>query len=349
MMAAFSLTRLAAPALGLAVSILLVCAPAAAADQALIDAAKKEGSVTWYTAQIVNQIVLPLTQAFEKKYGIKVNYVRAASGEIALRIMNEAAAGHVFCDVFDGTSTAAVLERRNLVLKWLPDEAKDFPPQQIDADGYWIAVYLMILTDAYNTEQVAPGTEPKSWEDFLDPKWQGKIAWSGQNGTSAGSGFVGLVNREYGESKGRAFLEKLAKQKVVEAPAANREILDQVIAGEYPIGLQISNHHVLLSSTQGAPVNWTPINPAMVSFDTTSVTANAPHPNAGKLFVDFLVSDEGQALYRDKGYPPANPKLQTKYRALIPDGEKFRAQFFTPQQLDVGLPVWFKEFEEIFG
>ena len=345
----FSRVRLPALTFGLAVFAQAFCQPAVAADQALIDAAKKEGQVTWYTVQIVNQIVLPLAQAFEKKYGIKVNYVRANSSEVVLRVMNEAAAGHVLCDVFDGSSTVPALKHRNLVLKWLPDEAKDFPPQQVDADGYWIALYLMVLTGAVNTDQVPPGTEPKSWEDFLDPKWQGKIAWSSGNETSAGSGFVGLVTREYGETKGRAYLEKLAQQNIVEVPAANRQILDQVIAGEYPIGLQISNHHVLLSAAQGAPVNWLPINPAMVSFVTASVAAGAPHPNAGKLLLDFLVSDEGQAIYRDNGYPPANPKLQTKYKALIPDGENFRGLFFTPEEIDVGLPVWYKEYKDIFG
>ena len=91
-----------------------------------------------------------------------------------------------------------------------------------------------------------------------------------------------------------------------------------------------------------------PINPAMVSFVTASVAKDAPHPNAGKLLLDFLASDEGQALYRDNGYPPANPKLQTMYKDLIPDGQKFRAQFFTPEQVDAGLPGWVKEYKELF-
>ncbi len=93
---------------------------------------------------------------------------------------------------------------------------------------------------------------------------------------------------------------------------------------------------VLLSAAnQGAPVGWTPINPAMVNFVTASVAANAPHTNAvANLFLDFIVSDEGQAIYRDNGYPPANPKLQTMYKDLIPDGQKFRAQFFTPEEID---------------
>ncbi|HWG05089.1 MAG TPA: extracellular solute-binding protein [Beijerinckiaceae bacterium] len=347
-MGGFSFKGVAVSALGLVLSAQLAAQPAVAADQALIDAAKKEGSVTWYTVQIVNQIVTPIATAFEKKYGIKVNYVRANSSEVVLRVVNEANAGHILCDVFDGSSTVPALKHRNLVLKWLPDSAKDYPSAELDPDGYWVALYLMVLTDAYNTDQVPAGTEPKSWNDFLDPKWTGKIAISGSIDTSGGAGLVGVVNRELGEEKGRAFLEKMAKQKLVEVPAANRQVLDQIVAGEYPIGLQISNHHVLLSQKQGAPVNWTPINPAMVSFVTASVAASAPHPNAGKLLLDFLASDEGQALYRDNGYPPANPKLQTMYKNLIPDGQKFRAQFFTPEQVDAGLPGWIKEYKELF-
>jgi ABC-type Fe3+ transport system substrate-binding protein len=336
-------------ALCLAVFASPFCRPAAAADQALIDAAKKEGSVTWYTVQIVDQIVRPLADAFEQKYGIKVDYVRANTSAIALRITNEAASGHVLCDVFDGATTAPVLKRRHLVLQWLPDAAKTFPAEEVDKEGYWIALYLSVLTGAVNTDLVPPGAEPKSWEDFLDPKWQGKIAWSSENGNTAGAGFVGLVTREYGETKGRAYLQELAQQKLAAMPVSNRETLDQVISGEYPIGLQVNNHSAFLSASKGAPVNWLPINPANVSLVTASVVAGAPHPDAAKLFLDFIVSDEGQAIYRDEGYPPANPNMQIKYKALIPDGQTFRGLFFTPEEVDEGLPVWFKEFKDIFG
>src|ERR1700739_3738548 len=78
--------------------------PAMAADQKLIDAAKKDGSVTWYTSQIVDQFARPAAEAFEKKYGIKVDYLRSDSSELALRIVNEAHAGKVQADLFDGTS-----------------------------------------------------------------------------------------------------------------------------------------------------------------------------------------------------------------------------------------------------
>ena len=348
-MARFSFVRLAARALALMLLAAFICRPAAAADPALIEAAQKEGSVTWYTVQVVDQIVRPIADAFEKKYGIKVNFVRADSGTVALRIINEAAAGHVFCDVFDGAANAPTLKNRGLVLKWLPDAAKSFPAEEVDKAGYWIGLYISVLTGAVNTNLVPPGSEPKSLDDLLDPKWQDKIAWDSENGTPTGAGFVGLINREYGEAKGRAYLEKLARQKISGIPVANRQILEQVISGEYAIGLQINNHSAFLSAAQGAPVKWLPISPAMVSLVTAGVTVAAPDPNAGKLLLDFIVSDEGQAIYRDHGYLPVNPTMQTKFKSLIPDGKTFRGQFFTPEEIDAGLPRWYKEYQELFG
>src|SRR5271170_840823 len=90
-----------------------------AADAALVEAAKKEGHVTWYTVQIVDQIVRPVIGGFERKYGVHVDYVRANSAQLALRMSNEARAGRVQASVFDGTATAVALKRENLVEKWV--------------------------------------------------------------------------------------------------------------------------------------------------------------------------------------------------------------------------------------
>src|ERR1700738_3069815 len=92
-----------------------------AADAALIEAAKKEGEVVWYTTQIIAQLVRPMSAAFEKKYGIKVRSTRANSTELSVKIINESRAGRPQSDIFDGTSTVVVLKKEGYVLKWLPD------------------------------------------------------------------------------------------------------------------------------------------------------------------------------------------------------------------------------------
>ncbi len=122
--------------------------PAFAADQALIDAARKEGQVTWYTTQIVNQFGRPAANAFEKKYGVKVNIVRGDSVETAVKILNEGKAGRMQADVFDGTGSSSPIKKAKLVLKWLPDGAKRLPKEYVDREGYWVATNLYIQTPA---------------------------------------------------------------------------------------------------------------------------------------------------------------------------------------------------------
>ena len=158
-------------------AVLASLALAAAADPALIAAAKKEGQLTWYTTQIVNQFARPAAEAFQKKYGIRVNYIRADSNEVTLRIQNEGKAGRVQADVFDGTGATAALKNNNLVAKYIPQSADRLPAQFKDKDGYWVATNLYVLTPAFNTELVEKGTQPKTFQDLLDPKWRGKMAW----------------------------------------------------------------------------------------------------------------------------------------------------------------------------
>ena len=319
-----------------------------AQEQSLIDAARKEGSVTWYTTQIINQFARPAAEAFQKKYGVKVDYVRADSTEVALRIINEAKAGRTTGDVFDGTTVTPGLKKAGLVLKWTPESGKRFGPQYIDRDGYWVSTNIYVLTPAYNTELVPKGTEPRSWNDLLDPKWKGKMAWNSNPSSSAGPGFVGLVLNELGEDKGMDYLRALAKQDVSNLKVAARQVLDQVIAGEYPIALEIFNNHAVISAAQGAPSQWIAMHPALAVLSVLAVTKDAPHPNAAKLLVEFLVSDEGQKLYRDADYMPVDPNVPPRDPTLRPDGKTFRAVYLTPEQIEDSMPRWASIYSDLF-
>src|SRR6266567_26159 len=293
----------------------LATSVAHAADAALIAAAKKEGEVVWYSTQIISQLVRPVTAAFEKKYpGIKVRSTRANATEVAVKILNESRAGRPQSDVFDGTSTVVPLRREGYVLQSQPDAAKAYPAAYRDPDAYWIASHLFINTPGFNTSLIPKGTEPKTYQDLLDPKWRGKIAWNGLPSTSGGVGFIGTVLAEMGEEKGMAYLRAFSKQKVANVAAAAREVLDQVIAGEYPLALQIFNHHAVISAKKGAPVDWIKMEPATGTLSVMSIHQNAPHPNAAKLLVDFIISREGQQVFRDADYIPAHPDIA----ALVP-------------------------------
>ena len=310
-----------------------------AADQALIDAAKKEGTVTWYTTLIVNQMARPAVDAFEKKYGIKVDYIRADTNDILLRLQNEGQAGKVQADLVDTTSGTPTLKRMGILEKWLPDSGQDLPKEYVDPEGYWIATSLYILTLGYDTDLVPKGTEPKSLKELLEPKWKGKMAVSGSASSPGVGGFVGLALGGMGDQAGLDYLKALGQQRLSVIQVSARQVLDQVIAGEYAIGVQMLNHHVAYSANRGAPVGWVKIDPAMAAMLVLGVL-KGPHPNAGRLLVDFLISDEGQALFRDADYIPVAPNVPPKDPGLRPDGKSFKALYYTPEKIDDNMKRW---------
>jgi iron(III) transport system substrate-binding protein len=314
-----------------------------------VEAAKKEGEVVWYSTQIVNQLVRPLAAAFEKKYPpIKVRFTRANANEVAVKILNETRAGKPQSDVFDGTSTVVPLEREGYVLQWQPDAAKTYPALYHDPDGYWVASNLYINTPGYNTALIPKGSEPRTYADLLNPKWRGKIAWNGLPSTSGGVGFIGTVLAEMGEENGMAYLHAFSKQRVANVPAAAREVLDQVIAGEYPLALQIFNHHAVISAKKGAPVDWIKMEPATGTLSVVSIHKSAPHPNAAKLLVDFIISREGQQVFRAADYITADPAVPSLDPALKPEQGHFRVHFFAPEAIEDNMPRWKQIFDELF-
>jgi iron(III) transport system substrate-binding protein len=333
----------------LALTAFLVAVPAAqAADAALVEAAKKEGEVVWYSTQIVSQLVRPIATAFEKKYGIKVRATRANAVETAIKILNETKAGRPQSDITDGTTTVVPLKKAGYVLKWLPDSAKDYPDTLKDPEGYWIACNLFMLTPGYNTSLVPKGTEPRTYADLLDPKWRGKMAWGATSSSSAGPGFVGTVLAEMGEGPGMDYLRKLSQQKIAPLGTAAREILDQVIAGEYAVALQIFNHHAVISAKKGAPVDWIPMQPVMGTLSVIAIHAQAPHPNAAKLLADFIASREGQTIFRQADYLPADPSVPALEPTLKPEEGHFRVHFFSPEDTEEQMPKWKKTFDDLF-
>jgi ABC-type Fe3+ transport system substrate-binding protein len=334
----------------IAVAMAAANGPAHAIDAAVVDAAKREGEVVWYSTQIVNQLVRPLAAAFEKKYpGIKVRYTRANANEVAVKILGESRAGRPQVDVFDGTSTVVPLKQEGFVLQWQPDAAKAYPELYKDPQGYWVASNIYINTPGYNTSLVPKGSEPRTYQDLLDPKWRGKMAWNALPSASGAAGFIGNVLAEMGEADGMTYLRAFSKQRIANVAAAAREVLDQVIAGEYAIALQIFNHHAVISAKKGAPVDWIKMEPATGTLSVVSIHKRAPHPNAAKLLVDFIISKEGQEVYRDADYLTADPAVPARDPELKPAEGHFRVHFFSPEAIEDQQPKWKRIFDELFG
>jgi ABC-type Fe3+ transport system substrate-binding protein len=321
---------------------------ARAADAALIEAAKKERQVVWYTTLIVNQAVRPLKEAFEKKYpGMDLQYVRADESPTAAKLLAESSAGRVQADVFDGISNMIPLKRAGIVASYVPANAALYPAETRDKDGAWIGILLYVWTPGINTQLVPKEIAPKTYQDLLAPRWRGRMAWN-PSSIAGAQGFVGNILMSMGEQKGMDYLRALSKQQIVNIEASSRAILDQVIAGEYPMGLMMFNHHTVISAQKGAPSDWIKMEPVPVAFDAVGVLKDAPHPNAARLLVDFLTSEDGQRVLQKADYLPALPSVPAMKPGLRPEDGGFAATFFRPDEVYDRLPGWTKVVGDLF-
>jgi iron(III) transport system substrate-binding protein len=330
-----------------AFAFLATAATAAEVSPELIAKAKQEGQLTYYTDLIIDQIVRPLTAAFEAKYGIKVSYVRADSQVNSLKLLNEHKAGRTIADVFGLTSGLQVLIDAGVARKFSTANGAELPPQYRDSNGYWVSSNLFVLTPGINTTLVSAAQRPKTYADLLAPMWKDKMAIK-PNDISGATGFIGNVLTFMGEERGMDYLRKLSKQNVKVVNTSARAILDQVIGGEYAIGLQIFNHHAAISAAKGAPVDWLRLNPATVTPDLVALTSGSPHPNAGLLFVEFMTSKEGQQIFQKANYLPARRDVPPTTADLIPENGGFTATVLTPALTEKSLDHWEAVAKELF-
>lgn len=333
----------------LAALVLWARGASADVDPTLVQAAQNEGKVVWYTGLIVNQIVRPLAEAFESKYpGIHVAYSRATSSDNDLKIMNEARARRPQADIFDGAAALVPLREAKLVATYRPAAAESYPPELKDPDGLRTAMNVYYFTAAYNTKLVAPADVPKTYEDLLDPKWKGRIAWTYDLSPGGPPGFIHNILTIMGPKKGMDYLHKFVAQEPVTIPAAQRVVLDKVIAGEYPLAVMTLNNHSPISAAQGAPVNWIKMQPLVEVPNLLSIVQSAPHPNAARLFVEFVLSKDGQQVLADNDYLPADPAVPAKLPDLQPRTGHFTTTVITPDDLRDGLPKWIALYHELF-
>jgi ABC-type Fe3+ transport system substrate-binding protein len=313
----------------------------------IVTAAKKEGRVSFYTPLIVDQVVRPLAAAFREKYGIDVDYTRLDSNLVILKILQEFRAGRAASDVFTTSVGIEQLVQAGAIRQFHAESATGLPSQFKDSHGYWVAPRIYILGPAINTNLVPAADRPKSFEDLLAPKWTDKIAWR-PNNLTGGPGFIGNVLLSMGESKGMDYLRKFALQKPAALQVSDRAVLDQVVAGEYPLALSISNHNVGISKKEGAPVAWLPLEPVMVLTDQMGLTKLGTHPNAGLLFIEFTLSREGQQVFQKAGYVPSRPDVPPLDPELSPATGHYKANVVSPDVVEKNHRHWDDVYRQLF-
>jgi ABC-type Fe3+ transport system substrate-binding protein len=304
-------------------------------EQMLVAGAKKEGQVVLYSALIVNQMLRPLTEGFSKKYPfVKMSYWRADSEELIPKIAAEARANNLVADLFEGSGGGEVAVEAGLTLPFTTPVLSEYPKAYLDPKGQLAPTRLSYFSIAYNTKMVAPDKVPKTYEDLLDPQWRGKMAWPYAN--TGRYLFLTNLRLAWGEERAMAYIQKLAGQKIVNfASGSARTLVDRVIAGEYPIAINIYAHHPLISKAKGAPVNSQLMDPVPSAAGTISVVKGTRHPHAAMLLLDFILSKEGQKIMAAADYFPAHPDVPSspQLAGIVPKAAGYHENFVSPQKL----------------
>ncbi|HEY7559044.1 MAG TPA: extracellular solute-binding protein [Candidatus Binatia bacterium] len=318
-------------------------------EKVLIEGAKKEGKVMFYTGLIVDQVVRPLKQAFEKEYPfLQVEFFRGNSERIAQRVLAEYQAKRYDVDLISGSAATTMVKQAGYMQRFFSPHLAEYPAELKDAKGFWGTTNVYFMTLGYNTRSVKAADVPKTYEDLLHPRWKGQMMWS----TSRGSGapqFIGNILLTMGEEKGKAYLQKLKQQNIAKSTASARQILDLVIAGEYPLAIQIFNHHAYISKQAGAPVEWQPLEPVTATINTVGLASHAPRPHAAMLFLDFLLSKRGQKVVQLSNYLPSHPEMPALQADLKPGGGRIKkANYLSPETIQDKSDEWGDFFQKEF-
>jgi iron(III) transport system substrate-binding protein len=313
--------------------------PQIPADAKIIEAAKKEREVLWYTTTNLETSKAVVDQ-FQKKYPfINLNLYRSTVGPLINRVLIEARAGKYDWDVLSGGGEMFTpIMERGLIAPYRSPESKMIDDDLMDKQGYWTAYTVASFVLAYNKRLVRPQDVPKTYDALLDPKWKGQ-----KIGMETSAGVMHALMPVWGKEKTLAYFRQLATQNPVTKESSSI-IAQLLVAGEMPLGIGLA-HLFELYGRKGAPIDWLPLEPAVVRVIPMMLAAKSRHPNAAKLLYDFLLGVDGQQIIKSYNRPtvrrdvlPDPPRLIQGYKRVTMYPELYR-----------NLDETQKVFNEMFG
>jgi iron(III) transport system substrate-binding protein len=272
--------------------------PAEAITPALIEAAKKEGKVAFYTAMDL-AFAQQLGKAFEQKFpGIAVRVERSGAERIFTRIGQEYGANIHAVDVVNTADAAhcIVWKRNNWLVPYLPEDvAKHFDKAYYDPDALHVTTRILVSPLGYNTNLVKKEDAPKSFADLLDPKWAGKMV----KAHPAYSGTIMNATFQIARDLGWDYFEKLAKQRVMQVQSAT-DTPKKISLGERAVMADGAGYLVIRYKEEGQPVEIIyPAEGTPLATGPSAVFKAAPNPNAARLFQNWMHSREAQQFLVD--------------------------------------------------
>lgn len=346
-MADFITRRAAASGLATLGVVAFLPRDALADNAALETAARNEGTLTWYMAQADAETAEAMGRSFTKEHpGISVAVIRT-TGQVAFQRLLMDIKNHTpQCDIFSATDIAhmPILKERHELTAFTPDNAAGLMPEfkRVSDDGYYYITSAGRYFLIYNNQKVTAEESPKAWTDLLDPKWKGKVA----TGHPAFSGCTGVWALSLKKLYGWEFFEKLAANN----PRIGRSAGDPLTllnAGECLVGVGAAGG-AYPAEDKGNPIGINhPTDGLVLCLGPSAIPANAPHPNAGKLFMEWLLSDGySRLIARDGTEPlrvgvpprPGEPPLQSQ--KVIP---------LTVEEIRKGVPELIEQWRDTFG
>lgn len=300
-------------------------------SQRLLEGAKKEGELTVYA---VGTDIALVTDAFTKKYGIKVKVWRSASENVLRRVLTEARARRFEADVMENNPAEMEAAHREKMLQAVrsPYHA-DLLPQAVPEHREFVGDSIAVFVQAYNTNKVKKEELPKTYQDLLDPRWKGRL------GIDQGDhAWFATLLQELGQGTGTKLFRDIVDANGMSVRAGHSLLTQMVASGEVPLGLTIYNHRPVQLKEKGAPIEWFIIPPVMAQLRTVALLKNAPHPYAAVLFYDFMLSD-AQQIFAKEHYVPASRKIDTPFSRLP-------LKFIDPAQSLDHNDAWIKTYEE---
>jgi iron(III) transport system substrate-binding protein len=306
-------------------------------ERVLFEGAKREGKVVWYTTLATDQNK-QIAGVFEKKYpGVAVETFRTGASALAQRLVTEAKARRHIADAIETTPPGLMTFRESqLLLPYsspylpaFPDDAKEKTPKN---QVYWTTVRESYVGFAYNKRYLNAVDVPKNFDGLMRPALRDNMGISGDD---TGARIIGAMIK----AKGEAFVKKLKEQNIRMHMMAGSALTQLVAAGEIFASPSQFYSATNVAAKRGAPVAWVPMELVVASAGGAAVYVNAPRPHAALLFIDFLMSPEGQKLYEDLYFGSAQKDYG--WKRWYPEKAGTLAQY------DEALESWHKLMKEI--
>ena len=271
----------------------------------LLEGARREGPVNIYTS-LNTRDSGPITEAFEKKYGVKTLLWRSSSEKVLQRAVTEAQAGRFLCDVLETNGPEMeALYREKLLTEFFSPHFKDLPLAAFPRHRNYVADRFNFFVIGYNTKLVRPEEVPNSYLDLIHPRFAGRVGIE-----SGDSDWFAAVMKSMGEEKGMAFFRQLAANKP-QMRTGHTLLAELLSSGEVAIAATIYNHNVEKMALRGAPVKWKALTPTFGRPNAIGVAARAANPHAALLFADFMLSPQGQTLIKERSRVPSSLAVET--------------------------------------